>query len=45
VKVILIRVVIGKKKIINVILESEMRPSFWNNIFFTNDSVIMGHME
>ena len=43
-KVVLISVII-RKKVINIVLESEMDQFFLDNIFFTNSSVIMGQRE
>jgi len=34
VKVILISVIIGKKKVINIVLKSEIGQFLWDNIFF-----------
>jgi len=41
-KVILIRVIRGKKVVINIVLKGEMIQLFWDTFFFANDSVIMG---
>jgi len=41
VKVVIISVII-RKKVINIVLKSEMSQFFWDNIFFANDSIIMG---
>jgi hypothetical protein len=43
-KVILIRVIISKK-VINIVLKSEIGQLFYDNIFFTKNSVIMGRRE
>lgn len=44
VKVVLIRV-IKRKKLINIILKSEMTQLFWDIFFFANGSVIVGRRE
>jgi len=43
-KVVLIRV-IKKKKVINIVLKSEMTQLFWNIFLCANGSVIMGQRE
>jgi len=43
-EVVLIRVIKGKK-LINIVLKSEMTQLFWDTFFFINASVIMGRRE